>query len=238
MSVVRIGLIGDHDPTVTAHRAIPRALELAGARHGVAVAFEWIGTDDLSGGVTAALTGCDGIWCVPASPYRSEAGALRGIRFARESRRPFLGTCGGFQHAVLEYARNVLGMVAAAHAETDPGARELVIAPLSCGLVEASDAVIFVPRSRLAATYGAAEAMETYHCRYGLNPAFEGRLSAGRLRIVARDAAGEVRAMELIDHPFFVLTLYQPERAALTGKAHPLVNAFVAAAGIGRGSGA
>ena len=238
MSGVRIGLIGDHDPGVTAHRAIPLALELAGAWHGVAVAFEWIPTETLAGGVTAALAGCDGIWSVPASPYRSEAGALRGIRFARESRRPFLGTCGGFQHAVLEYARNVLGLTTAAHAETEPGASEPVIAPLSCALVEASGAVVFAPRSRLAVIYGAAQAVETYHCRYGLNPEFERRLVAGPLRVVARDTAGEVRALELIDHPFFVLTLYQPERAALGGKAHPLVNAFVAAAGVRRDAGA
>jgi CTP synthase (UTP-ammonia lyase) len=238
MTAVRVGLIGDHDPSVTAHRAIPLALQLAAARHGTEVACEWIATDHLGDGITPALAGCDGIWCVPASPYRREAGALRGIRFARESRRPFLGTCGGFQHAVLEYARNVLGMVAAAHAETDPGARETVIAPLSCGLVEASGSVVFTPRSRLAAIYAAESAVETYHCSYGLNPAFEGRLSAGPLRVVARDTAGEVRAMELLDHPFFVLTLYQPERAALTGKAHPLINAFVAAAGMGRGAGA
>jgi CTP synthase (UTP-ammonia lyase) len=238
MSAVRIGLIGDHDPGVTAHRAIPLALELAGARHGVAVSPEWIATDTLAAGVSAALAQCDGIWCVPASPYRSEAGALRGIRFARESRRPFLGTCGGFQHAVLEYARNIMGLTDAAHAETEPGAPEPVIAPLSCALVEASGSVLFTTRSRLAVTYGAAQAVETYHCRYGLNPEFERRLSAGPLRVVARDTAGEVRALELIDHPFFVLTLYQPERSALAGKAHPLVHAFVAAAGTGRALGA
>ena len=238
MSGVRIGLIGDHDPGVTAHRAIPLALELAGARYGTAVEYEWIATETLASGVTAALAGCDGLWCVPASPYRSEAGALSGIRFARESRRPFLGTCGGFQHAVLEYARNVLGLAGAAHAETEPEASEPVIAPLSCSLVEASGTVVVAPRSRLAVIYGATQAEETYHCRYGLNPEFERRLVSGPLRVVARDTAGEVRAMELIDHPFFVLTLYQPERAALVGKAHPLVNAFVAAAGIRRETGA
>lgn len=236
MRAVTIGLIGDHDPGVTAHRAIPLALELAGARHGMAVSSEWIATDTLAGGVSA-LALCDGIWCVPASPYRSEAGALRGIRFARESRRPFLGTCGGFQHAVLEYARNSMGLTDAAHAETEPGAHEPVIAPLSCELVEASGSVVFTARSRLAVTYAAAQAVETYHCRYGLNPEFERRLWAGPLRVVARDTGGEVRAMELIDHPFFVLTLYQPERSALAGKAHPLVNAFVAAAGTGRAVG-
>jgi CTP synthase (UTP-ammonia lyase) len=229
MRSIRIGLIGDHDPAVTAHRAIPRALELAGAALGTAVTAVWCGTETLAGGAGAALADCDGIWCVPASPYRSEAGVLSGIRYAREGRRPFLGTCGGFQHALLEYARNALGIRGAAHSETDPGAAEPVITPLACELVEQNGAVRFEPGSRLAALYGAAEVVETYHCRYGLSPAYERRLAGGPLRVVARDGAGEVRALELIDHPFFVLTLYQPERAALEGRAHPLINAFVAA---------
>ena len=114
--------------------------------------------------------------------------------------------------------------------ETDPEAGEMVIVPLSCELVEQSGAVVFPPDSLLAAVHGAPEAVETYHCRYGLSPKYQRTLAGGPLRVVARDAAGDVRAMQLADHPFFVLTLYQPERAALEGRAHPLINAFVAAA--------
>jgi CTP synthase (UTP-ammonia lyase) len=233
MTVVRVGLIGDRDPTVTAHRAIPQALELAGAALGAEVAVTWFGTDTLDGRAGAALAECHGIWCVPGSPYRSEAGALAGIRYAREARRPFLGTCGGFQHAVLEYARNVLGVRGAAHSETDPDAGEPVITPLSCALVEQGGTVVFAPGSRLAVLYDVTKVVETYHCRYGLAPGFEPKLAGGPLRAIARDDTGEVRALELADHPFFVLTLYQPERAALEGRAHPLINAFVAAARTG-----
>jgi CTP synthase (UTP-ammonia lyase) len=233
MTPVRIGLIGDRDPAVTAHRAIPLALELAGAAIGAEVAVTWFGTDAIAGRIPQSLGGCDGIWCVPASPYRSEAGALSAIRYARETGRPFLGTCGGFQHALLEYARNVLGIRAASHAETDPDAGEQVITPLACELVEQRGTVIFEPGSRFLALHGAREITEGYHCRYGLSAAYQAKLADSSLRIVARDAAGEVRAMELRGHPFFCLTLYQPERAALTGRAHPLVNAFVAAARAG-----
>ncbi|HEU5219257.1 MAG TPA: CTP synthase [Gemmatimonadales bacterium] len=232
---VRIGLIGDHDPSVTAHRAIPRSLALAGAALDSDVIPEWFGTESLEGGAGTALATCDGIWCVPASPYRSESGALSGIRYAREDRRPFLGTCGGFQHALLEYARNAMQIGEAAHSETEPGALDPVITPLSCELVETSGAVKFVPGTRLEALYGAPEALETYHCRYGLSPAYERKLAGGPLRIIARDSAGEVRAVELIGHPFFVLTLYQPERSALEGRAHPLITAFVEAARESRG---
>jgi CTP synthase (UTP-ammonia lyase) len=155
---------------------------------------------------------------------------LAAIRFAREHGRPFLGTCGGFQHALLEYARHVCGLETAGHAESDPGTEDPVIAPLACELVEAAGEIFATPGSRLADAFGNRPAIETYHCRYGLNPRYEERLVSGPLRVTGRDASGEVRAIELDGHPFFVATLFQPERAALEGRAHPLINAFVASA--------
>ena len=71
--------------------------------------------------------------------------------------------------------------------------------------------------------------MEGYHCRYGLNPQFRAALVAGPLRATAHDDSGDVRAIELDGHPFFVATLFQSERAALKGKAVPLAEAFVMA---------
>jgi len=167
---------------------------------------------------------------VPGSPYASIDGALRAIRFAREHGRPFLGTCGGFQHALIEYARNVLGLADADHAESSPEAEMPLIAPLSCALVGARGTIRFVPGSALAAIYGAPEAVEGYHCSYGLNPRYRSLLESSPLRISAVDEAGEVRGVELAGHPFFVATLFQPELSALAGTPHPLVRAFVAAA--------
>lgn len=245
---VRVVLVGDHDPAVTAHRAIPLALVRSAEALEVTVTTDWPGTERLAADAVASLHDADGIWCVPASPYRSEAGALAAIRYARERAVPFLGTCGGFQHALLEYARHVRGLAGAVHGETSPDAADAVITPLACGLVEESGEVTFRTGSRLAAAYGAAEAREMYHCRYGLNPAHAERLFDGRLAITAIDPAGEVRGVELAGHPFFVATLYQPERAGLAGAAHPVVSAFLAAAaahgsararvGQGRGLGA
>jgi CTP synthase (UTP-ammonia lyase) len=230
MKTVRIALVGDHDPGVTAHRAIPGALELAGASLGVPVTWSWIGTEMLADGVTLPLSAADGIWVVPNSPYRSEAGAIAAIRQARETGRPFLGTCAGFQHAVLEFARHVAGLGRAAHAELEPDAEIPVIAALHCGLVEQSGEVLLDPESRVGRAYGGRRALETYHCNYGLNPRYEHLLSGGPLRVSARDPAGAVRAVEMDGAAFFVATLFQPERAALAGRAHPLINAFVAAA--------
>ena len=224
---IQIGMVGDYDESVPAHRAIPHALSLAGQALGQALEAKWVGTDQISS--LAALEKFDGIWCVPASPYRSMDGALLAIRWARENNRPFLGTCGGFQHAVIEYARSVLGWADAEHAETAPAAARPVISLLACGLVETTDTIRFEPGSRIAAAYGCVEATEGYRCRFGLNPAFRAALLSGPLRACALDAAGEVRAVELENHPFFVATLFQPERKALEEKTPPLVLAFVEA---------
>lgn len=225
MRALRIGLIGDRDDNVVAHRAIPRALALAGEAAAQALDVDWIATDTI--GDVARLAAFDGLWCVPASPYRDMDGALRAIRHAREARRPFLGTCGGFQHAVVEYARNVLGWADADHAETAPDAARAVVVPLSCALVEVRDAVHLVTGSRCAQAYGVARIEEGYHCRYGLGATFRAALEGGPLRIAAVDDAGDVRALELDGHPFFVATLFQHERAALDGRCPPLVRAFV-----------
>jgi CTP synthase (UTP-ammonia lyase) len=226
----RLALIGDYDSGIAAHHAIPQALALAGENTGIALEWDWIGTGTITD-APRQFAKHAGLWCVPGSPYRDLDGALAAIRFAREQRRPFLGTCGGFQHAVVEYARTVLGWSDADHAETAPGAgARLVIAPLACELVEASGVVRFIEGTRLAAAYGAAEADEGYHCRYGLNPAFREALLAGPLHVAAVDAAGEVRAVELQGHPFYVGTLFQPERAALAGRVPPIVAAFLRAA--------
>jgi CTP synthase (UTP-ammonia lyase) len=227
---VRIALVGDYNPAVTAHRAIPAALELAARHLGASVEPTWIHTATVGPDPAARLAPFAGAWCVPASPYADTDGALAAIRFAREQGRPFFGSCGGFQHALLEYARSVLGLSSAAHAETDPAAATPLIAPLTCSLVEQSEAVSLSEGSRLRDWYDAAEALEGYHCRYGLNPAFEATFADSGLRVAARGAGGEVRAVELTGHPFFVATLFQPERSALRGERHPLVAAFVAAA--------
>jgi len=223
-----LALVGDRDERITAHRAIEAALPLAARSLGVVIDAHWLSTDCINN--AAALRGANGVWCVPGSPYRSMAGALRAIHHARTHGVPFLGTCGGFQHAVIEYARHALCWADAEHAETAPDAARQVIAQLACALVEARDVVYPVAGTRLALAYGASQVHEGYHCRYGLNPAFQAALLKGPLRACAFDGAGEVRAIEHADHPFFVATLFQPERAALAGQAPPLVAAFARAA--------
>ncbi len=226
----RIALVGDFRADVLAHQAIPLALARARDDARTSIDWTWVGTTTLTRDADATLADFHGVWCVPASPYASTAGALAAIGFARRTNRPFLGTCGGFQHALLEYARDVWRLPEAAHAELDPDAGDPLVARLSCGLVEVVGEIHAVPGSRLAGLYGDALLVhERYHCNYGLSPRHAWRLADGPLRVAARDASGEVRAIELDGHPFFLATLFQPERAALADRSHPLVNAFVRA---------
>jgi CTP synthase len=224
---LRIALVGDFNPEVTAHKAIPLAIDDAAAVQDLTADYDWVATSD----ITSAddLVGYDAIWLVPASPYKNAEGAFIAIRYARENSIPFLGTCGGFQHAIIEYARNVLGWSDAAHAETDTEGR-MVIAPLSCSLVEKSDVIELRANTLIAKAYGRMSIEEGYHCNYGISPEFAAQLEEGALRVTGWDEEGEIRVVELITHPFFVGTLFQHERNALEGRPAPLVYAFLHAA--------
>jgi CTP synthase (UTP-ammonia lyase) len=230
-SVPKIALVGDYSPSVVAHRSIPRAFELIAAAGSAEVAWEWVATTAISD-PASDLADFAAVWVVPASPDANMAGALAAIGWARVTRRPFLGTCGGFQHALIEFARNATGLDLADHAETNPRGDTLVVTPLSCPLVEKTGHIHFRTGSQLRAIYGVDSTVEGYHCNYGVNAAYRGRLEAGGMAFTAFDDAGEIRGFELprTIHPFFVGTLFQPERGALTGGIPPLVAALVEAA--------
>ncbi|MEE9098617.1 MULTISPECIES: hypothetical protein [Pseudomonas] len=225
---LRIGLIGDRDSRVIAHWAIPLALQQSLLPHSGTLRVDWLDTPRLAAGLP--LHAYSGFWCIPGSPYLDTEGALRAITYARTHDVPFLGTCGGFQHALLERARQVLGWQDAAHGETAPNAERPVIHALPCSLVEVSETITLRPGSRLAAIYGLPSIREGYRCSYGVNPEFQDALFGDSLRASALGEDGSIRALEATDHPFFLATLFQPERKALAGVGVPLAQAFLAAA--------
>ena len=224
---LRIALVGDYNADVIAHQAIPLAIDDAAAVLDLAVEYVWLATEDIKS--ADDLADYHALWLVPASPYRNMEGALTAVRYARENSLPFLGTCGGFQHAIVEYARNVMGWEDAAHAETDSEGR-MVIAPLTCSLVEKTDTIELRANTLIARAYGRDSIEEGYHCNYGISPDFAAELETQPLRVTGWDDNGDIRAVELVTHPFFVATLFQHERNALAGRPAPLVQAFLYAA--------
>lgn len=124
---------------------------------------------------------------------------------------------------LVEYARNVLGVEEADHAETSPDAERLVVTPLSCSLVGQQHRVRILPGTRAAALYGRDEAVERYYCNYGLNPEYRPALEAAGLRVSAVDDDGEVRIVELDGHPFFLGTLFLPQMTSSSAEPHPLL---------------
>ena len=222
----RIALVGDQSPEVKAHIAIPRALTLAAESLQKKITTTWMPTKELAGKAEVQLRNFQGIWCVPGSPYASMDGALEAIRFARENNIPFLGTCGGFQHALIEYGRNVLGFANADHAESNPDANFLLIAPLACALRETATDIHLQTNSRARAIYGREKVSETFNCGYGLKPERHDLFAKSGLRITGFGDDNTARIVELDNHPFFMATLFQPERSAFKNATHPLIVAF------------
>jgi CTP synthase (UTP-ammonia lyase) len=220
-----LAVVGDYGPERVTHKATQDALTAAGAR------FEWLATEDAERVDEKELALYAGFLVAPGSPYRSMAGALRAIRVARERGIPLLGTCGGFQHIVLEVVRNVLGETGAEHAETSPDAPRLAVTPLACSLDGTDGEVRLAPGSRVAELYGAERTVEPFFCSYGLNPDYREPLEAAGLRVSGWDADGEPRVVELAGHPFFVGTLYVPQ-ARSDGAGHPLVLGLLEATGM------
>lgn len=221
-----IALVGDRSPAVRAHSRIPALLDVL--RDDVDLDVYWIPTPDAED--PAALAGFDGIWLVPGSPYRSVEGALTAARTARTGGLPFLGTCGGFQHAMLEFARNVCGFGGARHAEYGPVGDDGLIVPLACSLAGHEAAVGLAPGSLIERLLGASRNVERYHCDYGLDSAHLGLLAGHGMRFTGHDDTGAVRAAELPGHPFYLATLFQPELAGDGTDPHPLIRGFVHAA--------
>ncbi len=229
--MIRVGLIGDYDQQVEAHVAIPVSIQLAANNLGYRIEFEWIATPTLEQNFEQKLANYQALWTVPASPYASMQGALNGIQFAREHQVPFLGTCGGFQHMIIEFARNKMGLSEADHAEENPTSSLMLVAPLTCSVSEKTHSFRLKSGSKVAIFYGKDEITEQYGiCNYGLNPEFAPLLEQAGMSIVGVDENDETRIMELNQHPFFIGTLFQPERSAFKNIVHPLIKAFLQAA--------
>jgi CTP synthase (UTP-ammonia lyase) len=221
-----LSIIGEFNPSFEPHAATDAALAHSSAALGLGCPWQWVSTADLDDTLPAD---CRGLLIAPGSPYKHMGKTLNIIRFARENGVPCLGTCGGFQHMVIEYTRNVLGFRDAQHAEYDPYASDLFVTELACSLAGREMELRFEPGSLVARCYGALSAVERYYCNFGVHPDRVAALAEGPLRIVGSDAEGAVRVVELPGHPFFVGTLFVPQSRSRADAPHPLINAFLRA---------
>ncbi|WP_460070622.1 CTP synthase C-terminal region-related (seleno)protein [Streptomyces sp. YKOK-I1] len=225
--IAKVALVGDRSPHVVSHTRVPLLLDALAARDRLVLDAYWISSEDAE--APDAVRGFDAVWVLPGSPYRSEAGVLAAIRTARETGIPFLGTCGGFQHALLEFARNVCGLPHVAHAENDPDADDFLIAPLACSLVGHEGVVTIEPGSLAESVIGSERTVERYFCAYGPSRHLD-TLRAHGLRFSGHDEDGHVRIAELPGHPFFLASLFQPELSGDGSRPHPVVRALARAA--------
>jgi CTP synthase (UTP-ammonia lyase) len=226
-AVMKILLVGDYDQAVVAHQAIPRAIDLAAQSLAAKVEQIWIRTAELN---PQSMPEFDALWCVPFSPYEKPEVAIAAIKFVRENDIPFLGTCAGYQHAVIEYARNVLGFESAASLEDDPDTPMPVIAPLACKLYDQAESIKIERSSRAGDIYQSERVLEEYHCGFGVNQDLLHIFEDSELKFSGHDDNGEPRVCEIPAHRFYIGTAFQPERSALRRRLHPLICAFLVAA--------
>jgi CTP synthase (UTP-ammonia lyase) len=223
MATAKLALVGDRSPSVRAHGRIPLLIDALRKREGLVLDPYWIPS-----GEADALEDFDGIWVVPGSPYTDPDKVVGAVRTARERAIPFLGTCGGFQHAILELAESLAGIEAPRHAEygIEEGA---VIVELECSLVGHEGPITYTPGTLIQEIAGVDRSLERYHCSYGIAPEFVATLERAGVIFGAHDDDGAPRALELAGHPFFLGTLFQPELAGDGTRAHPVIRAFAQA---------
>lgn len=228
----RIGVVGDYQPNYAPHTAIDTAVKhaLAAESSLPPIALHWLATSDAEQIPDEELATFAGWWIAPGSPYRSINGALRVIRYAREHDIPLLGTCGGYQHVFLEYARNVVGFADAAHAEYDPYASDLFITALSCSLVGQTMAVMLRDGTTAARLYPSSTVSERYYCNFGLNLDHLPALTAAGLVGSGTDHDGEPRILELTGLRYYLATLFVPQTSSTPEAPHPLISGLLHAA--------
>ena len=242
-NAVRIGILGDFNPEFPSHHATNDSLQHAARQLNTKVESEWIATPSLTAdGAEKILETFDGLWAAPGSPYKSFDGMLKGIGFARRRDWPFLGTCGGFQYALIEFARNILGIADADSAENNSGSKNIVIYPVACAVPgrkgdtpKLSGNALEIrmrPGSYLQSFYGKDKEVitEKFFCNFEVNPEYEWATMEAGFPVVARGTQGEIRAIESPTHRFFIATLFQPQLSSTEKTPHPVVLAFVQAA--------
>ncbi len=239
-SEVNIALVGKYTELPDAYKSIAESFIHAGAENNVKVRLNYVNSEKVNPqSVGELLGGQSAILVAPGFGHRGLDGKIEAVRYAREMGVPFLGICLGMQCAVIEFARNVLGLAEANTAESgytpDPvidimesqkGVTEkggtMRLGAYDCQLMEGS---------RTAAAYGSTNISERHRHRYEFNSEYRERFEdAGMAAAGINPATNLVEVVELPSHPWFVGVQYHPEYKSTVAKPHPLFVAFVGAA--------
>jgi CTP synthase len=238
---VSIGLVGKYVEYEDSYKSLKEALLHGGLAHDARVNITWIESEHLAWPqAIAQLESFDGILVPGGFGRRGVEGMLCAIRYARECKVPYFGICLGMQTMVIEYARNVCGLLSANSTEFDPATPDRVIYKLRelkgvdelggtmrlgaypCQLAENSFA---------RAAYGKPEISERHRHRYEFNREYEDLLKQHGLRLAGETPDGVyVEICEIPDHPWYLGCQFHPEFKSKPLEPHPLFRAFIGAA--------
>lgn len=223
---MKLAIIVDFNPKSETHVATNKAIQHSKDLLQCDLNSNWVGTLDITKDIFSQF---NGFLIAPGGPFNNIENVVDTIQYARVNDVPCLGTCGGFQHIMIEYARNVLGYKNAHHEEYNPNSSELFITKLSCSLKWREMELNLVPGSKVASLYGKNQVNEKYYCNFGVNPDYLKIMKNGPINIVGSDREGEIRIVEYPDHVFFIGTLYVPQVLSTVSTPHPLITGFIEA---------
>jgi len=237
---LRIAVVGKYVELPDAYMSVIESLTHAGLWHGIEPEIVWVNAETVTSHELArTLRGVSGIVVPGGFGARGTEGKIAASRWAREHRIPYLGLCYGLHMAVIDVARNVLGLSGANSTEIDPNTPYPVIdlMPDQKGVEMGGTMRLGLwpcrlePGTHAATAYGTPEVAERHRHRFEVNNSFRGRLAEAGLMVSGASPDGQLaEIMELRDHPFFVGVQFHPEFRSRPTNPHPLFRDFVAAA--------
>lgn len=226
--VQRIAILGDFNPIFETHHKLNESISDLKAYLKMEIQFDWISTDLFDTKIVFEKQNYLGLWIAPGSPYKDMQNVLKTIKYVRENNIPAFGNCGGFQHMVIEFAKNMCQMENADHEETNPENNENLIERLSCSLKGNEEVLRLIEEdSILYKTYLTNSIIGKYWCSYGLNSDYHEMLKSKGMKFTSISEDGHFRSFEIESHPFFVATLFQPALTSSKEASNPVIIEFV-----------
>ncbi len=239
---VRIAIVGKYTEYADSYKSVHEALIHGGIASDVGVDLRWVSSESFSSMERAAelLSGYDGLLVPGGFGVRGVEGMVEAIHYARTSGMPFFGICLGMQVAIIEFARNVLGLEDSHSSEFAPECDNPVIALMESqqyvtdmgGTMRLGAYPCRLARgSRAAEAYGLPEVSERHRHRYEVSNSYRDQFTQHGLKLSGLSPDGQlVEIVELPDHPWFIGCQFHPELQSRPTRPHPLFAGFIAAA--------